>query len=228
MSDRAFSVAFAVSLGLHLVLLSAQLIIFRWHPRPNERRVLEVVYERNAVQEAQARTEERLTRATKNALASQSAGKGMAQTQIRVPTRPLLEDGATAAALTAQLARSVDAMNADRSVIDLANLVEAAAGNPVLLSYFSMIRERIQQTANQRDWVAGHAGEGVVYISFVLASDGRIRQAAVVPGRSAGVGTLQDVAVTIVQTAAPFPPFPPSIPDPSKTIVVPLEFMFGS
>ena len=114
-------------------------------------------------------------------------------------------------------------------VVDLTNLAEAAQGNPVLLSYFSVIREQIQQTANKRTWMTGQERvEGIVYLSFVLSPKGRIQSAAVVPERSVSSSALQGVALNIIKAAGPFPPFPPSMDEPSKTVVVPLEFLMGS
>ena len=117
----------------------------------------------------------------------------------------------------------------DRSaIVDLTDLVEAAKGNPVLLSYFSAIREQIQQAANHRTWMTGEGHEGTVYVSFVLAANGSIRSATVLEGRSVPSRTLQGIAMQIVQSAEPFPAFPPSLPEHRKTIVVPLEFLLGS
>ena len=114
-------------------------------------------------------------------------------------------------------------------VVDLTNLAEAAQGNPVLLSYFSVIREQIQQTANKRTWMTGQErAEGIVYLSFVLSPKGHIQSAAVVPERSVSSSALQGVALNIIKSAGPFPPFPPSMDEPSKTVVVPLEFLMGS
>ena len=97
-----------------------------------------------------------------------------------------------------------------------------------MLSYFSAIREQIQRAANRRTWLTGEQREGLVYVSFVLTSTGAVQEAAVVSGRSAASPDLRDVAVQIVKAASPFPPFPPSMGEPNKTIVVPLEFLLGS
>ena len=121
-----------------------------------------------------------------------------------------------------------DLMPERSSVVDLTNLVDAARGNPVLLSYFSAIREQIQQTANRQAWLTGTSTEGLVYVTFVLSATGAIREAQVVVDRSSGAAALREIALQIVTTAAPFPPFPPSVTEATKTVVVPLEFLLGT
>ncbi len=111
------------------------------------------------------------------------------------------------------------------SIIDLTNVTEAAQGDPVLLSYFSAIREQIQQVANQQTWSAVDANEGLIYVCFELNARGIIREISVEEQRSAPSESLRMAAMRIVQAAAPFPPFPPSFDASSKTIMVPLEFV---
>jgi len=106
-------------------------------------------------------------------------------------------------------------------------MVDAAQGDPVLLSYFMAIRDQIQRTANRQTWPADGAGEGLVYVSFVLSQAGMIQSAGNVRGRSIASPALQEMAVKIVQHAGPFAPFPPSVPGGMKTIVIPLEFLLS-
>ena len=113
--------------------------------------------------------------------------------------------------------------------MDLTNLVDAAQGDPVLLSYFSAIREQIQRAANQQTWMAGEPdAQGLVYVSFVLGAAGKVQAVSIVADRSIPSRQLQDIAMRIVKAASPFAPFPPSLAGASKTVVVPLEFLRGS
>jgi protein TonB len=114
------------------------------------------------------------------------------------------------------------------AVIDLTNLVEASRGDPVLLSYFSAIREQIQQTANRQPWLTGEMTQGLVYVSFTLYASGSVERVVIVGERSVDSEMLRDAALRIVKAAAPFPPFPPSMTEGHKTVVVPLEFLLGS
>lgn len=111
-------------------------------------------------------------------------------------------------------------------VIDLADL-QAAAGNPVLLSYFGALREQIQQVANTGSWPTAIGSDaGLVYISFVIQPKGTLRAASVMPDRTSASQALRDAALRMVTSAAPFPPVPPSYlkESPEMTVLVPIEF----
>lgn len=220
MSDRTFTIALNISLGLHLALLAVQFLPFGWLSHARPRGPLEVVYDYEVAQQALQHLQAEVARATTEAATNVPSPSpvGGGQPQIRIPDRPVL-------ALTRNLP---DTLPGYPVSIDLTNLAEAARGDPVLLSYFSAIREQIQQAANRRGWVTDEPSKGLVYVSFVLSSNGAIRDTSVISGRSASSTALQGVALRIIETAAPFPPFPPSINEPRKTIVVPLEFLLGS
>jgi len=218
MSDRAFLVSFGISLGLHLLLLVGQLLSLDWFRVPLRRTAMDVIYDRAVEQEALRVLQERLANATRDAIASPAPHALGAQVQIRIPDRPLLTVG-----------QDLSELMPDRaSIVDLTNLVDAARGDPVLLSYFGAIREQIQRTANSQMWVSGEPGEGLIYVSFVLAPSGRLEGTSIVTERSRGEPALWDAALRILKTSAPFPPFPPSMAEPSKTIIVPLEFLVDS
>ena len=220
MTDRAFTVAFGISLGVHLVLLVCQLVTLPWAHIARARTPLEVIYEYEIAQQEARRLQDQLARVKRDAassLTAPGASNPREGSRIRIPERPMLSSD-----------RLPDLGPAPASVVDLTNLVEAARGDPVMLSYFSAIREQIQRTANHRTWLTGEEREGLVYVSFVLTSTGAIQEASIVSSRSADSSSLRDVAVQIVKASSPFPPFPPSMGEPNKTIVVPLEFLLGS
>ena len=232
MSERAFTVAFGVSLGLHLVLLLGQLASLNWLKMSGSRTPIEVIYERETTTQELERLQERLARATSESAAVPSPPTVGEHAQIRIPDRPLLSDDRVLTATEAGRPLTdngslSELVPGSPAIVDLANLVDASRGNPVLLSYFSAIRDQIQQTANRTPWLNGASTEGLVYISFTLSASGAIRQVAVVSERSVAAQPLQEAAIRIVKAAAPFPPFPPSMAEPNKTIVVPLEFLLG-
>ena len=115
------------------------------------------------------------------------------------------------------------------AAVDLTNLAAAAQGDPVLLSYFGTIREQIQRIADAKEWAAdGSLRAGIVYVGFVMGRDGALQSASVVPERSSASAQLCQVALQIVRSSSPFLPFPPSFKESSKTIVIPIQFAFGS
>lgn len=216
-SDRIFMWAFGLSLGAHLILLIGQALSLSWLPRPRNLKPLNVVYEQETAKEELRVLQEQLARIKRDTTSSPAPTISGTRPQVRIPDRPSLTAGKTL----------VDIMPDHATVIDLTNLVDAARGDPVLLSYFSAIREQIQRTANRHVWGQQERDEGLVLVSFVLLAEGQVEAVQVAGDRSADSGLLREVAVRIVRAAAPFPPFPPSIGEPNKTIVVPLEFLLG-
>ncbi len=216
MTDRTLVIGFAISASLHLSVLAAQCSSLNWLHSVRPASALEVIYESEAAAHELRQLQAQLARAKREtvSMASPVGGPG-GQTRIRIPERPSLLGDTGPSTIGPSGA----------GIVDLSNLVEAAAGNPILLSYFSILREQIQQTANRRDWLAGKTLEGVIHVSFLLRSDGSVSHIAIVPDRSAAVDTLRSVAPKIVKTSAPFPAFPPSMKEPNKTVVVPLEFL---
>lgn len=218
MSDRVFLVSFAVSLGLHLTLLVRPLLAWKeWHPSTRQT-PFEVIYEQEALRGQLQQLQEQLARATREAIAPGARRELTGSGQIRVPDRPSLS--AEEGPLSIGLGRS--------AVVDLTNVVEASRGDPVLLSYFSAVREQIQRTANRGTWLAGESAQGLVYVTFTLGSNGAVSGVGVVQDRSVASERLREIALRIVTTAAPFPPLPPSLPGSSQMVVVPLEFLVES
>ena len=230
--DRTIGMAVTGSLVGHLFLLGVPLATLRSIGSDQGSANLEVIYE---VQRAEPELQRLQRQAAQLSQPSHAPASAQAPAlRIRIPDRPVAgfspfvpgegaqagqPGGGSSGAVTdsADLARS--------PVVDLTNLVDAAQGDPVLLSYFGAIREQIQRTADRQRWAIGKSPGGVVYISFTLTADGKIGQVNILTARSAPAPLLHNVALGIIQAAAPFPPFPPSVPEPSKTIVVPLEFL---
>jgi len=243
---RPFFLALAVSLGLHLVVLGVQLAKLDWNWPQSAPKDLHVLYDYQAAKQELLSLQQQLSdlgsRAGVVPAASapgpqiripQRASLGLpgpapAPTQIGPPDRE--PSGLEAEGGTGEGGAARTGSGTSRSpVVDLTNLVEAAQGNPVLLSYFSVIREQIQHAANQQTWQTGEqAAHGVVYLSFVLSQNGQVGVISVLGDRSASSKQLHDISKTIIKSASPFPPFPPSIGESAKTIVVPLEFLTGS
>ena len=235
--DRTFATAFGISLACHAVFLGYQFVELGRHPA-QPARVLDVVYEQAA--------EQKLRRLQTQLADMKERAAGLPdikapESRIRIPDRSVgmgsssmmsgasgTGQGITARAMGELSGDLSDAGTSRAPVVDLTNLVDAAQGNPVLLSYFGAIREQIQRTANRNAWLSGEAKGGLVYVSFVLSANGQVQSASVVSNRSAQAPQLQEVALRIIKASSPFPPFPPSIGEPAKTIVVPLEFLLGS
>jgi TonB family protein len=216
MGNRGFATAFGISVAVHLTLLVGQAVPLP-RLRPATRRIpLEVIYQLELEEERNVR--EQISRALRQGEGPGAPLTEAVRAEIRVPDRLALPE----------LQLSEQAQLAESTHVDLTDLVAASQGNPVLLSYFSAIREQIQRAANQQVWFTGLSLEGVVYVTFILHAGGQIEGAAVLAEQSVRSEALRQIAVRIVQASAPFPPFPPSLREPKKLILVPLEFLLTS
>ena len=213
--DRVFTIAFGVSLAAHLLFLLGQLLQFDWFTVRRDLGPIEVTYNYEMAREAAQEMRAQLSRAQRDAVGAPSPGTFGERMQIRIPDRPQLAS-----------ARDMETVIPNPgTVIDLTDLVDASSGDPDLLSYFGAIRERIQRTANQQQFALEEEQGGLIYVSFTLLSSGAIQDVSIVSERSAPGRTLREISVRIVRSSGPFPPFPPSMPEERKTIVVPLEFV---
>ena len=214
--ERSFWMGFSVSLLCHLALLGWQGLRGAWSqpvtPAPD--RILDLIYDYQLADQDLRRLQRQLQQVKEQAPVGSNSDAPLSTSQIRIPQR-------RAVTLTPE-----DLPSPSRgAVVDLTNIEEAAQGNPVLLSYFSAIREQIQRAAAQRDWLGPGSTKGLVYVSFVLSADGQIHGLNVISERSVASPILRDIAVRIVHSAGRFPPFPPSMAQSSTTVVVPLEFL---
>ncbi len=219
-APRSFRWAFATSLGVHGVLLCLAVWPGVWSTRLTpDTPPLEIIYQQDSfLTQLQNPLGRMASQEPPDPVSFPGSGKNV---QIQIPERPLLRDGQPS--LQGNVAYKVS------GVVDLANLMEAAQGDAVLLSYFSAIRERIEKAArDHRDWLNGIFSEGLVYVSFVINPNGSLQEASVVLKRSCESAMLHELALRFVRTAGPFAPFPPSIQEPRKTIVIPLEFRLRS
>ena len=238
--DPLFLWALGISSVGHALILGATLLIPGWgrwldlHP-------LQLVYERHLAQEGQWAAEE-LRRAHTRRLelpnpsslpqgalaAGAPGGRGLGEA-IAIGISNSLSQIRIGEGQALSLPYADASSGAWSAAADLTNVVAAAQGNPVLLSYFSAIREQIQETANEHAWLPkGATTQGTICVGFIVNRLGQIQSASIIAERSSPSPLLRDVALRIIKSAAPFPPFPPSFQDSSKAILIPIEFVLGS
>ena len=234
--DRALTIMVCASLLSHAVAVIAALVLF--HERAmnlldDPRHPIRLVYEPESSRSRAPSIAERVRQITRSASllpASAAGGAGTMPSPQAVDELVRVRIGTYESSGAGLPGAAGESAGANRwvSAIDLTNIVAAAQGNPVLLSYFSAIREQIQRVASGQAWLptGEHAG-GIECVGFTLSREGAIQSASVVSTRSTASPVLRDAALRIVQSAGPFPPFPPSFRESSKTIIVPLEFVLG-
>ena len=94
--------------------------------------------------------------------------------------------------------------------------------SPSYIGYFQLTREKVRRILYQR---YSYTEEGEIYLSFIVASDGMIRDVRVDEERSSASPYLREIAIASVREASPFPPFPKDLeyPELSFNVVVSFE-----
>ncbi|MFA5311190.1 MAG: TonB family protein [Candidatus Omnitrophota bacterium] len=77
--------------------------------------------------------------------------------------------------------------------------------NPSYISYYQIVREKIRRAAF-RNYSRSETGE--VYLTFIISSDGLLKDARLVEAKSSRSPYLRSIALSSVKTASPFPNFP--------------------
>ncbi len=79
--------------------------------------------------------------------------------------------------------------------------------NKSYISYYKLINEQLRQAVIY----PSHFSEGEISLSFVLASDGKLKNVEVLQATSLENEILKETAMQIVKRASPFPPFPKNL-----------------
>ena len=241
-SERWLTLALGVSLLGHAAVLGVQLLLLWWRGPAGHPATL--VYDREPVPRVSAWSPQevaspkvQLKELARSMTVTVSSAPGnipdIKGSQPIVFGMPSPKSEATGHGLGAGRTHLMPEANARTgawaAAVDLTNIAAAAQGDPVLLSYFGTIREQIQRIADSKEWAAdGSLRAGIVYVGFVMGRDGILQSAAVVPERSSASTQLCQVALQIIRASSPFLPFPPSFKESSKTIIIPIQFAFGS
>lgn len=95
--------------------------------------------------------------------------------------------------------------------------------NPSYINYYQIVREKIRRTAYQN---YGRAEVGEVYLSFIIAKDGYLKETQVIEEKSSPNSYLKEVASRSINDASPFPAFPKELldyPQLSFNVVISFE-----
>jgi hypothetical protein len=93
--------------------------------------------------------------------------------------------------------------------------------NPVYLNYYQLVRGRIQDRAYQN---YERLDIGEVYLTFVLSSNGMLKQLKLIEERTTADGYLRNVGLRSIQEASPFPAFPKDLDYPELSFNVVISF----
>ena len=116
----------------------------------------------------------------------------------------------------------VDTRPAERK-ITVPELKSEKINNPVYLDYYQIVRNRIKEQA-YRNYSRTDAGE--VYLTFVLASDGSLKQIKLIDEKTSAGAYLKDIGLKSIRESSPFPSFPHDLvayPELSFNVVISFE-----
>ncbi len=110
---------------------------------------------------------------------------------------------------------------AAKKTVSVPILQSEKINNPNYANYYSLVRARIKQRAyfNYSD---NYIGE--VYLTFILTSDGALKELQILENRTTGGSFLRTIGLKSVKEAAPFPPFPKELRYPELTFNVVISF----
>ncbi len=93
--------------------------------------------------------------------------------------------------------------------------------NPSYISYYQMVREKIRRGAYQN---YSRVEVGEVYLSFVILSDGSLKETRLIEEKSSPSIYLREIALRSIKEASPFPNFPKDLDYPHLSFNVIISF----
>jgi len=93
--------------------------------------------------------------------------------------------------------------------------------NPSYISYYQIVREKIRRAAYQ-NYSRSETGE--VYLSFIISSDGYLKDTRLSEERSSSSPYLRGIALRSVKDASPFPNFPKELDYPQLSFNIVISF----
>jgi len=119
-------------------------------------------------------------------------------------------------------APKIDIFEPERSIM-VPMLNSEKIKNPKYISYNQIIRQKIKRQAY---YYVDHPDfkKGEVYLTFVVASDGRLKDIKVIEENTSANDYLRNVGLRSVRSSSPFPPFPEDLNFPELTFNVVISF----
>jgi len=93
--------------------------------------------------------------------------------------------------------------------------------NPSYITYYQIVREKIRRAAYQ-NYTRTETGE--VYLTFIISSDGYLKELRLIEEKSSTNSYLREVALKSLKDASPFPNFPKELEYPQLSFNVIISF----
>jgi TonB family protein len=101
--------------------------------------------------------------------------------------------------------------------------MEKMNNNPSYVSYYQFVREKIRRAVYQ-NYSRDDTGE--VYLSFIISSNGILREVRLIEEKSSVNYYLRETALRSIRDASPFPSFPEELDYPQLSFNVIISFEF--
>ena len=190
LSDKVFKIALLISLSGHFILFYGWSGLAYIFPDKKAKTPLEVTY---------------TPKSTSYELKENLAAKAATRRKIPPPIKNFKvkeKENPKEKVSTAKVITSRD----ETAIIPSYEILEASEEKSLYLDYYQSIREKIRGVAN--DSYHSHSREGEIYLSFVLESNGNLKNIRLFEHKSSSDDTLRTIALNSVKEASPFSAFP--------------------
>jgi len=219
-SDNLFLTALIISLSLHAAILFHQ-ANFNSGKKDNNKQ-FEIVYQHPLREQASAKLVKR-SLIQKNIPLKLPSRAEMLSTPVS-NSREVLKRAGESLRSNPSFVTSVPEkpqISAFVKKIDFKVTDTDKSNNPLYLSYYQLIREKIRRAAYQN---YNRDSSGEVYLSFVISQEGSIKDVRIIDEKSSTNPYLKRIALESVQDASPFPNFPKELDYPQLSFNVVVSF----
>ncbi|MCX5681718.1 MAG: hypothetical protein NT079_05550, partial [Candidatus Omnitrophica bacterium] len=96
--------------------------------------------------------------------------------------------------------------------------------NPLYLSYYQIVRNRIKERAYANYMDSGKFDSGEVYLAFILDASGSLKKINIIEDRTRANQHLRQISTHSVEESGPFPSFPKELNYPELSFNVVISF----
>jgi len=226
--DTTFEKALAISVTLHIVILTPWPGFQSWKRKPYKSQKISpeiVVYNYKVKEENVFKVEEQRRKTSEPKkppldTSFQKEENGSSQVKDEKKTQDMTERVKVHPG-----PRRVEAKNVNvkkDNIVSLSGKLDTRTISQSVLNYYRAIREEIKKRAYY--YKPQIQGNGVVTVLFTLSRDGVLRELAVEEASSTSQDVFRKAALKSIKYASPFPPFPSELKEDYITFSITIEF----
>ncbi len=221
LEDNLLKYTLIFSLVIH-VLLMAHYSYLSSHQLRKSVKAVEVVYYNAAWH---SKTQEVKSEQEKKEISKQGSSKGMEVSFQRQKQPPSFVKDMSKLSQDFQVATVkqpvvVVTQEAKRKV-SVPVVKSEKINNPVYQDYYQMVRSKIKERAYAN---YSESDMGEVYLTFVILSDGSLKQFNLVDEKTSANDYLKNISLKSIQESSPFSPFPKDLSYPELSFNVVISF----